>query len=71
MQRTLQIILEIVKRPYLWNIETPDATHIAEVLVEEKVYKNYGCIKDQAYAVGNYLEVILEMKRIMQCQNSK
>ncbi len=69
MQRTLQIVLEIVKRPHLWNVESPDPVLIAETLLKEKVYKSEHTLRDRVYAVNNYLKVILEIKRILECQS--
>jgi hypothetical protein len=68
MQRSFEILLELAKRPHLWDVENPDAKKIAIELQKEGVYKAKFFTLDQSISVRHYLKILLEMKKALKCQ---
>lgn len=71
MQKVFEIIMEIIRRPELWNVPRPDVAKIAQTLCDAGVYSRKSYKKDNLFSINKYLTIILEMKRQIECQMQK
>jgi hypothetical protein len=67
VKRIFEIILEIIKRPELWDIPNPSTEKIYQSLMAAGVYSRKNYKKDCHFAINKYLTIIFEMRRHLQC----
>lgn len=62
-------ILEIAKRPHLWNVERPNLFDIVEELKRDGVYSQSYNLRDGLFHVERYVEIIKTIQSIITNSN--
>ncbi len=71
MNHTLRIMLEISRRPHLWDTAEIKTGKIVNELLKDGIYSDRSNIKDVYHTIDKYVEVIQRIKKVVSCENSK